>query len=78
MKVKHLRSIAHAAARSLLRESGKEPRQCTVDSAFAVLDDLSRTHPEYAASEWYVNCSRTQEQLFRREWAYYTRTGTRG
>jgi hypothetical protein len=73
--LKQMRSVAHGAARSLLRLNGHEPRACDVNKAFEVLDDLTRSEPDTLAARWYMTESRNQEKLFVSEWRNYQKKG---
>ena len=68
MTQKEQREIAAGAARSQLRKMGFELKNATADSAFATLDDMTRTEPNLIASKWYLNASENQFKLFESEW----------
>ena len=48
------RAIALGTVRGTARHRQTDPLALTVDDAFAILDDLSRTEPALIASQWYA------------------------
>jgi hypothetical protein len=60
------RGFAIRAARSEARRHNWAT--LTADEALQVLDDLYRSEPELIASQWYAKASKTQLNLFVKEW----------
>jgi hypothetical protein len=57
-----------------MRHNGIDPAGQTADQALAVLDDLSRLHPDGMAAYWYIGASKAQLRLFDRDWRYWLTT----
>ena len=73
MNQQQKRRIAIGATRSEIRRLGEQPHFYTPERALQVLDDLLRSEPDLIASQWYDNASEAQRQLFRKEWAKWSR-----
>ena len=63
------------AARSELKRIGLRPEECSVDDAWAVLNDVLLADPDAMCSIWLRDWSGigTQERLFRKEWERWQR-----
>lgn len=59
------RKIAIRAARVQLYKNGNP---LTVKGAELVLDEMARTEPDLIASQWFINASQAQWNLFKKEW----------
>ena len=68
MSLAEQRDIALGAARSQIRQMGKDPQVCEAQVALRVLADMLRTDPDLIASQWYDRASDYQIALFCREW----------
>jgi len=75
MTKQEARRIAIGTARSYLRSMGFTTNEMTIESAFAALDDLTRSEPELIASEWYAAASNNQLATFKREWRQWQQRG---
>lgn len=62
------RRIAIGAVRSEMRRYGEDPKAQTAERALIVLDDIARQFQGIAA-QWYIDASKNQINLFKKEWA---------
>lgn len=64
MTLAEQRKVAIRAARVQLLTNGNP---LTIQGAELVLDEMARTNPKLVASQWFINASNAQWNLFKKE-----------
>lgn len=65
MTLAEQRKVAIRAARVQLLTNGNP---LTIQGAELVLDEMAQTNPKLVASQWFINASNAQWNLFKKEW----------
>lgn len=75
MNNKERRQIALGAVRATLRKQGRDPRNESAATAHEVLDEIAAQDRSLVASDWYLNATQQQLNLFYNDWGVFKKTG---